>query len=128
MMCWKLHPPELAWETNLSDRWTDPETGEPFAQEETLNWSLDYMIHPSDQSILIAADGREAILFCLATGEEAAAIRPAADQLGSPFRIRRRPSSSRFPLEPIHEALRHVHRRTRQDLSFHRTWNPASSL
>ncbi len=28
------------------------------------------MIHPSDKSILIAADGREAILFDLATGEE----------------------------------------------------------
>jgi WD40 repeat protein len=70
MVRWKLHPLEIVWETRLSDRWTDPETGELFAQEETLRWSLDFMMHPDDQSILIAADGREAILFCLATGEE----------------------------------------------------------
>ena len=70
MVCWKLRPLRIAWGTRLSDRWTDPETGEPFARDDTLRWSLDYMIHPSDQSILIAADGREAILFDLATGEE----------------------------------------------------------
>jgi WD40 repeat protein len=70
MVCWKLHPLGLVWATELSGRWTDPETGEPFAQEETLSWSFDYVMHPDDQSILIAADGREAILFCLATGEE----------------------------------------------------------
>ena len=33
-------------------------------------WSLDYAICPGDKSILIAADGREAILFNLATGIE----------------------------------------------------------
>lgn len=69
-VCWKLHPPEVVWQTGLSDRWIDPETGLPFSRQETLNWSLDYAIHPSDQSILIAADGREAILFSLATGKE----------------------------------------------------------
>lgn len=70
MVCWKLHPLEVAWQTELSVCWTDPETGVPFAEAQTLNWSLGYLIHPSDQSILIAADGREAIMFSLATGEE----------------------------------------------------------
>lgn len=70
MVCWKLHPLELAWETQLSDRWTDPETGSPFAPEETLGWSLGYSIHPGDQSILVAKDGIEAIMFSLATGGE----------------------------------------------------------
>ncbi len=55
MVCWKLHPPEIAWETGISDRWTDPETGEPFAQDETLSWSLGTIMHPSGQSILIVS-------------------------------------------------------------------------
>ena len=70
MACWRLHPLELAWETRLSDRWTDPETGLPFAADDTLRWSLGYATDPSDRSILIAADGREAIMFSLATGKE----------------------------------------------------------
>ncbi len=70
MVCWKLHPPEPAWEADLSGRWTDPETGAKLDAEASLRWSVDYAIHPSDRSILIAADGREAILFSLETGEE----------------------------------------------------------
>lgn len=70
IVCWQLRPLQVEWESTLCDRWTDPETGSPFVRRDTLGWSLEYLIHPNDQSILIAADGREAILFDLATGEE----------------------------------------------------------
>lgn len=70
MVCWNLDPLGLAWESELHSRWTDPEMESPSVSEDTLEWSPGYMIHPNNDSILVAADGRQAILFSLATGKE----------------------------------------------------------
>ncbi|MCC6511581.1 MAG: hypothetical protein IT423_20955 [Pirellulaceae bacterium] len=70
MACWQLQPLKIAWETDLSERWTDRLTGEAIDREMSLGWHYEYAIGPGDQSILIAVDGREAILFNLANGKE----------------------------------------------------------
>lgn len=70
MACWQLQPLKIAWETDLSGRWTDWLTGAAIDREMSLGWHYEYAISPGDQSILIAVDGREAILFNLATGKE----------------------------------------------------------
>ena len=70
MACWQLQPLKIAWETDLSERWTDSLTGSSIDRDTSLDWHFEYAIGPGDQSILIGVDGREAILFNLATGKE----------------------------------------------------------
>ncbi len=76
MACWQLQPLKLAWETELSGRWTDWLTSGPIDRAMSLGWHYEYAIGPGDQSILIAVDGREAILFNLATGKEEQRLGP----------------------------------------------------